>query len=178
VVLLSGVVLGLLAALVVGASWRGFAEVRWRLAPLILLGLVLQFVLFSQGGAIIAPLIPFAGALHLLSYALVLASLIANWRLPGVAILLTGALLNFIVIAANGGQMPRLIAPDPAVFTNVAAMDANTRLVLLGDWIPVFGRLISIGDILIASGGAIVAYSFARAKRPDHSAPSILGRSG
>jgi hypothetical protein len=171
-----GVVVGLLAALLVGASWRGFAEVRWRLAPLILLGLAIQIVLFSNNDAIVTPLLPYAPALHLLSYVLVLVSLLANWRLPGVALILGGALLNFAAIAANGGHMPRLIAPDPAVFTNVAAMDAETRLALLGDWIPVGGRLISIGDFLIAGGGGVTAFWLARSKRADHSEPFVLGR--
>jgi hypothetical protein len=171
-----GVVAGLVLALLMGASWRGFAEVRWRLAPLILLGLAIQIVLFSNSETIVTPLLPFAPALHLVSYALVIASLAANWRLPGVALILAGALLNFAAIAANGGHMPRVIAPDPAVFTNVAAMGADTRLAFLGDWIPVGGRLISIGDVLIATGGGVTAFWLARAKRADHSPPMILGR--
>ena len=171
-----GVLVGLLAAAIVGASWRGFAEVRWRLSPLIMLGLLIQIVLFSKSEAIVTPLLPYAPGLHLLSYGLVIASLIANWQLPGVKFILAGALLNGAAIAANGGQMPRLIAPDPAVFTNVAAMDADTRLAFLGDWIPVAGRLISIGDIFIAGGGGLTAFWLARTKRADHSAPLVLGR--
>lgn len=175
-----GVVLGVLAALMVGASWRGFAETRWRLAPLCLLGLGIQLVLFSKLDALVAPLLPIAEELHVLSYLLVFASLLANWRIPGLAIIVLGGLLNFAAIVANDGQMPRVVAPDPAVFTNVQAMDENTRLSFLGDFIPLPlpGRLFSIGDVLIAAGGAITAYNLARAKRPNHTAPLILGRFG
>ena len=171
-----GVLLGLLAALLLGASWRSLAETRWRLAPLCLLGLAIQLVLFSRVDALVEPLLPVAEELHILSYLLVFASLLANWRLPGIAVIVVGGLLNFAAIAANGGQMPRAVPPDPAIFSNVQAMDEDTRLAFLGDFIPVTGRLYSIGDILIAAGGAITAYRLARARRHDHSAPLVLGR--
>jgi hypothetical protein len=175
-----GVLIGLLAALIVGASWRGLTEVRWRLAPLCLLGLAVQLVLFSGSEALVAPLLPVAAELHVLSYLLVFVSLLANWRIPGIAVIIVGGLLNFAAIVANGGQMPRVVAPGPSVFNNVQAMDENTRLVVLSDFIPIpfLGRLISIGDILITAGGGITAYGLARAKRPDHSAPFVVGRFG
>jgi hypothetical protein len=175
-----GVVIGLVTAVLVGASWRGFAEVHWRLAPLCLLGLAIQLVLFSKNETLVTPLLPIAAELHVLSYLLVFASLLANWRIPGIAVIVVGGLLNFAAIVANGGQMPRVVAPDPSVLSNVQAMDENTRLAFLGDLIslPLPGRLFSIGDVLIAAGGGITAYSLARAKRSDHSAPSILGRFG
>jgi hypothetical protein len=180
VTLALGVVIGLVAALLAGASWRGFAEVRWRLASLCLIGLALQLVLFSNNEAFVTHLLPIAPELHVLSYLLVFASLAANWRVPGIAIIVVGGVLNFAAIVANGGQMPRVVAPDPSIFTNVQPMDENTRLAFLGDFIPLPlpGRLFSIGDFLIAVGGGITAYSLARAKRSDHSAPSVLGRSG
>jgi hypothetical protein len=180
VTLAAGVLVGLLAAVAVGASWRSLAETRWRLAPFCLLGLAIQLVLFSRNEALVGPLLPIARELHMLSYMLVFASLLANWRMPGIAVIVVGGLLNFAAITSNGGQMPRLVAPEPAVFSNVQAMDASTRLAFLGDFLPLPGtaRLFSIGDVLIATGGAVTAYRLARAKRPDHSAPFVLGRFG
>ncbi|HEV8633032.1 MAG TPA: DUF5317 family protein [Chloroflexota bacterium] len=174
-----GVLVGLLAAVVVGASWRGLAETRWRLAPLCLLGLAIQLVLFSKIDGLVAPLVPFGPALHVISYLLVFASLLANWRIPGIPLLLLGGLLNFVAITANGGQMPRAVPPDPAVFHNVVGMDEDTRLAFLGDWIPApGGRIFSVGDVLIFAGGALTAYRLARARRADHSPPVVLGRFG
>jgi hypothetical protein len=176
VLLALSVVVGLVLALVTGGSWRGFAESRWRLAPLALAGLAIQLVLFSNNEALVSPLLPYAEELHLISYALVGAFLIANWRVPGLALLLAGAALNFVAIAANGGQMPRIVPPDPSVFSNVAAMDEGTRLWFLGDLIPFAGRIFSFGDVLIALGGGYAAFRLARPPRADHSPPMVLGR--
>lgn len=175
-----GVLIGFLGALLVGASWRGLIDTRWRLAPLCLIGLAIQLVLFSKNETLVTPLLPIARELHVVSYLLVFTSLLANWRMPGLAVIVVGGALNFAAIVANDGQMPRVVAPDPAVFTNVQAMDENTRLAFLGDFIPLplAGRLFSIGDVLLATGGGITAYRLARAKRPNHSAPMILGRFG
>jgi Family of unknown function (DUF5317) len=180
VTLALGVLLGLLAALVVGASWRGLSETQLRLAPLCLLGMALQMLFVARIDAVIAPLAAFGSALHVLSYLLVFVFLLANWRVTGVPLLLLGGLLNFAAIAANGGQMPRAIPPsDPAGFHNVVAMDENTRLAFLGDWITApNGQLYSIGDLLIFAGGAVTAYRLARARRANHSPPMVLGRFG
>src|SRR5689334_4125364 len=43
---------------------------------------------------------------HLLSYAFLGACAWANRRVPGVALMALGGLLNFVVIVANGGVMP------------------------------------------------------------------------
>jgi hypothetical protein len=175
-----GVLVGLMAAFLVGASWRGLSETRWRLAPLCLLGMAIQLVFISRIDALVAPLTPFGPALHVLSYLLVFGFLLANWRVPGVPVLLLGGLLNFAAIVANGGQMPRAVPlPDPTGFHNVVAVDENTRLAFLGDWIPApGGRLYSIGDVLLFAGGALTAYRLARVKPANHSPPMVLGRFG
>jgi len=41
-----------------------------------------------------------------LTYPLLIAVAVINWRLLGMRLILAGALLNFVVIAANGGLMP------------------------------------------------------------------------
>ena len=84
-------------------------------------------------------------------------------------LILAGAALNLFVIVANGGVMPA--APDAwstlhgaagvpeGVLTNSTLASAATRLALLGDVFVVprplpFANVFSIGDVLIAVGGA------------------------
>jgi hypothetical protein len=170
VTLALGVAVGLLAALVVGANWRGLAETRWRLAPLCLLGMAIQLLFIARLDTVVPLLAPLGPTLHVVSYLLVFAFLLANLRVPGLPLLLLGGLLNFAAIAANDGQMPRAAPPDgPGVFRNVAAMDEGTRLAFLGDWIAApNGQLYSVGDLLIFAGGALASYrlrSRARAAR-------------
>ena len=118
----------------------------------------------------LGPAKEFGPALYVGSTLLVLAALIANNGRPGVAIILAGATLNLLAIVANGGFMPA--APDawaalhggngvPAdVLTNSALASAGTRLALLGDVFAAprglpFANVFSIGDVLIAVGGAL-----------------------
>jgi hypothetical protein len=180
VTLALGVLVGLVAALLVGADWRGLTETRWRLTWLCLLGMAIQMVFISGIDALVTPLAPFGSALHVVSYLLVFVFLLANWRVPGLPLLLLGGLLNFVAIAANGGQMPRAIPPDdPGAFHNVVAMNEGTRVAFLGDWIPApNGQLYSVGDVLILAGGAVTAYRLVRVRRADHSPPVVLGRFG
>src|SRR5688572_25287312 len=48
--------------------------------------------------------------LHVSSYALLLAGIVANRGVPGIPFLATGLVLNVIAIGANGGLMP--LAPE------------------------------------------------------------------
>ena len=153
--LAAGVVLGLLSAIVRGADWNRLADARWRLWPLVLVGLGIQFALYGRVEGRTLPDLPYAAALYVLSHVLVLASFAANWRLRGVPLLLIGALLNLAAIAANGGQMPS---------TNRGMSDA-TPLWWLGDWLelPLLPRrLFSVGDLFLAAGAAITVYGLAR----------------
>lgn len=150
-----GVVFGLGLAALRGADWGRLADVRWRLWPLVLLGLALQLALYGRVEGRTLPDLPYAAALYLLSHLLVLASFAANWPVRGVPLLVAGALLNLAVIAANGGQMPS---------TNRGMTDA-TPLWFLADWmeLPLLPRrLFSIGDLFLAAGAAATVYGLAR----------------
>ena len=150
-----GVLAGLAAAAVRGADWRRLADVRWRLWPLVLIGLAIQLVLYGRVEGRTLPDLPYAAALYLLSHVLVLASFAANWRVRGVPLLIAGSLLNLAAIAANGGQMPS---------TNRGMTDA-TPLWFLADWLELPflpRRLFSVGDLLLALGAAATVYRLAR----------------
>jgi hypothetical protein len=169
--ILIGALVGFVAAVALGADWSGLANVRWRLAWLCLLGLAIRLVLFSGPEDLVRWLLPAAPALHVLSTVLVVASLAANWRTPGFAVIALGALLNLAAIVANGGQMPTFHQPKPAVFSNVAQFGDQTRLAVLGDWIELPflpNRGFSIGDCFIAAGSGWAVYRLLRVRRPMH----------
>jgi Family of unknown function (DUF5317) len=129
-------------------------------------------------------------ALLVVVYALVLGWLILN--LPGwtpamrtaVGIVLLGLALNAAAIAANG-RMP--YSPQAAALVGLPAAETtaknepsnqDTRLALLGDVIPVAAvhKVISIGDVLIALGGAaLIAAAMRRDRRTAASRHEIQG---
>jgi hypothetical protein len=97
-------------------------------------------------------------------------------RVPGVWLIAVGALLNFVVIAANHGVMPA----DPAAmrragvtrhqgeFQNSRAVE-HPRFAVLGDrfalpesW-PV-SNVFSVGDVLIVLGAAVGMHQVCRSR--------------
>jgi hypothetical protein len=163
-----GALVGILGAIARGADWNALAEVRWRLAWLCLLGVAIRIVIFSGPESIVRPLLPLAPALNVLSISLVVVSMIANWRLPGFPLIALGAILNLVVIVANGGQMPTTLHMErTALFSHVAELGDDARLPFLGDWMQLpypKQRTFSIGDIFIAVGSGVAAYKLARRK--------------
>jgi len=139
-------------------------------------GVVALLAIALQAAAIFAPLgfddIP-KRVLFLISYALLLLFVALNWRRIGILIIGAGLLLNVLPIVANGGLMPitseslrsagkadvleGLIEGDAIPHTkNVWKERGNTNLWFLSDRLvwenPVFFRVFSIGDVVIAGG--------------------------
>jgi uncharacterized protein DUF5317 len=112
--------------------------------------------------------------LHVASYALAGACIIANRRITGLPILALGAALNYLAIIANAGIMPasaramRLAGLAPTDHFANSAPVAHAHLLALGDVIPIpgpwpLGNVISIGDILIIAGLLTVLHHACRA---------------
>lgn len=160
-VLLAGVVLGLL----IGLGWAGKNRVRYE-AP-VLLHLWLAPAAFILQGWEQSRSIPFIA-----SQLLFLVFAFLNRSHLGMKILLIGAALNFMVMAANGGFMPisfetadRLTQQDLLDYpagTLFGAKDIllppeETRFEWLADrflppaWLP-YQFAFSLGDIFIAAG--------------------------
>jgi len=90
--------------------------------------------------------------------------LLANRRVPGMALVALGAALNLLAITANGGVMPAsgealaaagLAAAEPG-FENSAAL-ADPRLAFLGDVFAIpaswpLSNVFSVGDVCIGAG--------------------------
>jgi hypothetical protein len=107
-------------------------------------------------------------ALHVGSYVLGGAFVVANLRVPGVPVIALGAALNVAAIVANAGVMPASpdalaragIDHDAAHFANSAAVE-SARLAPLGDvfaWpapLPL-ANVFSIGDVVLVLGAVIL----------------------
>jgi hypothetical protein len=109
------------------------------------------------------------------SYALLGAFAWSNRRIPGVAVIMLGGLLNFVAIAANGGVMPA----DPALaqhvareagegFVNSGAVQ-HPHLLFLGDifatpssW-PLY-NVYSVGDLVIVTGVLVLLHGVSRSR--------------
>ena len=154
---------GFIAGLLMGGSFANLDRLSLRLAWAAVLALLLQLVAFSPLGA---PL-PEAGmvAMHLASYALLLAFVVANIRRPPVVCFGAGVVCNVLAIVVNGGYMPArrgalLLAGLPVSdmpHNNSLMAGSGARLVALGDIFAVphgvpFANVFSVGDVLIACG--------------------------
>jgi len=169
--LAASLLIGVVVALIRGGSIRSFTQIELRYPLLIFAGLGLKVLIFS------APWKESVGsedvisrASYILSMALVLAGIYFNHQIPGMKLMGLGVLLNFLVIAANGGYMPlspegaeRLqvsLLPGTEVLTDpqsqAVVMSQSTRLRLLGDIFPLpdvlTGGMTSLGDIVLCVG--------------------------
>ncbi len=125
---------------------------------LLVVGFVMQFVaaLLPDGGSTAAV------SLSLVSYVPILLMVWINRHAPGMWIAGIGILMNFTVIATNGG-MPVLPAsieiaggdPTAPLGARHVLLDESTRLPFLGDLIPIPRSVISLGDVFLAVGLAV-----------------------
>lgn len=161
--------IGVASAVFTWTRMRRLAELKIHHLWLIWLALLTQIVLFGFLG----PQIPAAVSvqIHLATYALAVACLWLNRRLPGGRLISIGTALNLIAIAVNNGAMPanmtawhRAGLPQipPDVFTNSRAL-SSPRLAFLGDvfYIPAswpLSNVFSIGDVLIVIGSTYLAH--------------------
>lgn len=185
--LLYAIAAGLLIGVLTGGRVAALANLRIRWLWVAIAGLAFQVVLFSQP---VAERVADAGpVLYVGSTLAVFVVLLRNLDLPGMPLAATGAVLNLLVIVANGGFMPS----DPAawqVLNGVAAVPtddfSNSMLAGAGAALPWLGDVLvlprpiplanvfSVGDVLIAVG---IAWCLVRSMRqPDAShRPSKAG---
>jgi hypothetical protein len=179
--ILYAVVAGLVVGLMLGGRLESIAETRFRWGWLAIHALTIQLVLFS----------PLAGGLgeaspwiYVGSTMLVVAVVLANVRLPGLPIVLVGALSNLAAIVANGGSMPASAAaldavggaihggPTNSILVAHPALEPLTDIFAMPAWIP-FANIFSVGDVLIGMG---VAVAIAAAMRPSAGGPDDPAR--
>lgn len=117
----------------------------------------------------------------LLSFALLMIMVVLNRSAPGMWIAGLGVLMNFVVIAVNGG-MPVLAgaaevasgftvaSPDLSTSFMHVPLDETSRLSFFADVIPLrllgIGEVISVGDIFLALGlGSFLEHELRRPRR-------------
>jgi uncharacterized protein DUF5317 len=178
VFILYGLLAGIVLGTALGGRLGGLAAVRFRWGWLVVLGLAIQMLIFTAvGDALVGGAGP---ALYVLSTAMVLVVVIANVRLPGLALVAGGAVLNLVAIVANGGRMPadpaalaslgieHLDGPTNSVLTAEPVLRPLTDVFALPVWLPL-ANVFSVGDVLIGIGLVVaVAAAMRTTRRPDH----------
>jgi hypothetical protein len=171
--ILYAVVIGLLVGFLVGGRPAGLAEIHLRWSWVILGGLLVQVLLFSE------PVSERIGALGPLIYvgstAVVIGAILANRAIPGMLIVALGAASNLAAIVANGGYMPAdpgamatLGKAHPTVYSNSSiipdpALAPLTDIFVLPSWVP-FANVFSVGDVVIGVGIALVIVTAMRTR--------------
>ncbi len=171
--------IALVMAVLRGGRLTNLGDVELRAWWLLLIALALQF------GTTWLPDTDWAEGLGvgmvLLSYGLLMVLVLLNRSRPGMCLAGVGVLMNFTVIALNGG-MPVLAeaaevasgftvtAPDLSGSFKHITLDASSRLTLLADVIPLrlgsLGQVISLGDVFLAVGlGRFLEHELRRPRR-------------
>ncbi len=161
--ILYAIPVGIIAGYLLGGRLDRLGGVRFRWAPLALLGLAVQVALFSDP---FAETVGAAGPpIYVASTAVVLIAVLRNLDIPGIAIVALGAASNLLAIVANGGYMPA----DPDALASIGGVASGysnssvvadpglgplTDIFAIPAWVP-FANVFSIGDVLIGVGVAV-----------------------
>lgn len=164
------VILSLIIGLLRGGKLSRLADFSFKGVWLIFLGFALDVLVAVLGVRGVPWISTAAGPLMILSYILIIWALLLNRRRWDVAMILAGTVLNFAVIAANGGRMPADVSLMKAIGMDrelamfeagrtvaYVAVSESTPLAFLADVLPFSipyfrPRLFSVGDVLISLG--------------------------
>ena len=168
--LIDALVISLIVALLRGGKLRGLADLPLRRIELIVLAFLIQFSLAWGGERGFVFFSKWGDYLYIGSYILLLIAIWYNRHIKEMIIFGIGVSVNFLVILANGGQMPVSInALKRAGMMDVlpllksktyvlhGLLNEGTRLKFLADIIPLpppypRPRVLSVGDIIMALG--------------------------
>ena len=166
-ILIAAIALLVVSVVFLGGDLGSLAGLRLRHTWLIVFAFAVQLSVIS--------VFPHVGegvgrAVHLVSYLVAAAFVVANRRLPGMRLLALGGGLNLIAIFANGGVMPASAWAVRVAGRSIRAGEfANSRSVgsprvpVLGDVFAIprgwpFANVFSIGDLLLVAGAAVALH--------------------
>lgn len=167
------VALVLVVAMAVGAARGGklgsLTEIRVRAWLLLVLALAVQ----TAAGFVPLERRNLAVVLVLASFLPLLAFVWLNRSAAGMWIAAIGVLMNFSVIAINGGMpvLPEAVVlaggnPDLVLGPKHVILDITTSLPFLGDIIPLPGSVVSLGDVFLVIGiGVFIEDQMRRPRR-------------
>jgi hypothetical protein len=174
--ILYAVVIGLVVGLLAGGKIASIGDLRFRWAPLVLVGFGAQVLLFSD--AVATRIGDLGPVLYVASTLLVVIAVVRNGTIPGMPLVALGAACNLAAIVANGGFMPASPAAmaalgkaAPAIYSNSAivaepALAPLTDIFALPSWLP-FHNIFSLGDVILAAGVAmVIVIAMRRGMRP------------
>jgi hypothetical protein len=160
VFILYAIPIGIVAGYLAGGRLEHLGALRLRWAPLALLGLAIQVLIFSDP---VSGLVGDAGpVVYVASTVIVLLAVLRNVAIPGVALIAIGAACNLAAIVANGGWMPA----DANALASVGGLPAGasnsivvadpalrplTDVFVLPTALPL-ANVFSVGDVLIGVG--------------------------
>ena len=155
-----GVVVGVVVGLLAGGRLEALADMRFRFGRLVLVALAIQIVLFSPLTDGLASEVD--RVIYVTSTLLVAIVVVANLRIPGMALVAGGAALNVAAIVANGGAMPASSSAlttagivvgghTNSVVVDRPALEPLTDVFALPAWVPL-ANVFSVGDVLIGIG--------------------------
>ena len=186
-ILVAAVAAGYAAALIQAKlNGRRLQPIELNYSWLVLLAVIPQILVFQI--PVVGRMAPeaFIPYILVLSQALLVEFAVLNIRKPGVAVMGTGLLANFLVMLMNGGWMPigpetvrRILPSLPADFslvdrrlglskdwimpTSAMRLPWLTDRFTLPDWVP-YNAAFSLGDILISIGAFLLLWSLSNSK--------------
>lgn len=168
--------IGVLVALPFGGRLKTLGQMRLRWLGLAYVALVFQIAAFPGSSLPWHTPDGAAVALWIASDLLLVAVVVRNVRLRGVALIALGLGSNLLAVLANGGHMPalpRALAGAGLHYTRSMNSErmAHPALPWLVDrwaaphWIPL-ANIFSVGDVAIAVGGFVLALAVTGARVP------------
>lgn len=170
-ILLGALGLGILVAYLQGGRFSNLNRLEFKQPYLAFIAIFIQILLFSFNFPEDSLIVKGQPYLYIFSFLPLFIFIWLNRQIPGMKIIATGILSNFLVIVANGGYMPsHPAALSAAGITEVAESGSYHNSVIAGNQTPLwflsdifylpsyipFANVFSIGDVIIAAGAFVL----------------------